>query len=211
MGKRQRAMADDSTSQGSDRTDRTPERVSGKSGTNTVVERRPRGGNLYSLDELMAETTVLTEERREREERELEELDKAQALAAAQAEMVAPELIMPERPPADLPSRDGAESERAGGRLRGTLVITLQGRHQIKYPIYKDEITIGRSKENDIQINSEYVSRVHARILTTDAGVVIEDASSKNGILVASNSVQRYVFQDGDIVVLGTTRITYLA
>jgi pSer/pThr/pTyr-binding forkhead associated (FHA) protein len=93
----------------------------------------------------------------------------------------------------------------------GTLVITLQGRHQIKYPLNEGEITIGRSKQNDIQINSEFVSRVHARIITDDTGAVIEDVSSKNGVLLDSDPVTRHSFRDGDVVVLGTTLISFQA
>jgi len=172
---------------------------------------RLREGEVYSLDDLMAETTVLTDERREREELRIAQLDRAQPATRGTEEMVSPEAMIPAASAhASLPQEQSGQGQVTGNGL-GTLVITLQGRHQIKYPLYEGEMTIGRSKQNDIQINSEYVSRVHARIITTDAGAVIEDVSSKNGVLLDSDPVTRHSFRDGDVVVLGITQISFFA
>ena len=192
------------------KTDRATVRHEG--GPYGIADSRPlREGEVYSLDELMAETIVLTDERREREERRIAELDLVQPASAEPAEMVAPELMVAgaSAPEAQPPGQ--SEDDQVTGSGLGTLVITLQGRHQIKYPLHEGEITIGRSKQNDIQINSEFVSRVHARIITGDAGAVIEDVSSKNGVLLDSDPVTRHSFRDGDVVVLGTTLISFQA
>jgi hypothetical protein len=167
----------------------------------TADSGRLREGEVYSLEELMAETIVLTDERREIEERRIAELDLVQPASPEPAEMVAP----------DAPPPEQGEDNRTTGSGLGTLVITLQGRHQIKYPLHEGEITIGRSNQNDIQINSEFVSRVHARIIMDAAGAVIEDVSSKNGVLLDSDPVKRHSFRDGNVVVLGTTLISFLA
>ena len=187
-------------------------RVRYEAGPNGAVDSgRLREGEVYSLDALMAETTVLTDERREREELRIAELDRAQPASREAVEMVSPEAMITAASAHDsLPPDQSGQSQVTGNGL-GTLVITLQGRHQIKYPLHEGEITIGRSKQNDIQINSEFVSRVHARIITTDAGAVIEDVSSKNGILLDSDPVTRHSFRDGDVVVLGITQISFFA
>ena len=172
---------------------------------------RLQEGEVYSLDELMAETIVLTDERREREERRIEELGLLQPASPEPAEMVAPELMIAGASAPEAPPLGQGEDDRVAGSGLGTLVITLQGRHQIKYPLHEGEITIGRSNQNDIQINSEFVSRVHARIITSAAGAVIEDVSSKNGVLLDSDPVTRHSFKGGDVVVLGTTLISFHA
>lgn len=177
----------------------------------TADSGRLREGEVYSLEELMAETIVLTDERREIEERRIAELDLVQPASPEPAEMVAPELMIAGASAPDAPPPEQGEDNRTTGSGLGTLVITLQGRHQIKYPLHEGEITIGRSNQNDIQINSEFVSRVHARIIMDAAGAVIEDVSSKNGVLLDSDPVKRHSFRDGNVVVLGTTLISFLA
>ena len=159
----------------------------------------------------MAETTVLTDEAREKAELTIAEFDRAQPTTEEPVEMVSPAAIMPAAAPHDAPSLEQSEQGHVTGNGLGILVITVQGRHQIKYPLHDGEITIGRSKENDIQISSEFVSRFHARIVTNDAGAVIQDVSSRNGILIGSDAVTRHTFRDGDVVVLGTTQITFFA
>jgi pSer/pThr/pTyr-binding forkhead associated (FHA) protein len=82
------------------------------------------------------------------------------------------------------------------------LVVTIEGR-SFDYPILKRQMTIGRGHDSDIRVSSHFVSRVHARIRINGAATVIEDAGSKNGVLVNSERVLRRVLRDGDIVTLG--------
>lgn len=177
----------------------------------TIDNGRLREGEVYSLDELMAETTVLTDEDREREELDIAEFNRAQATSREPVEMVSPAAMMSGASPDDALPSDESEHDQVTGNGLGTLVITVQGRHQIKYPLHEGEITIGRSNENDIQINSEFVSRVHARIVTNDSGAMIEDVSSMNGVLLDSDPVTQHTFRDGDVLVLGTTLISFFA
>ena len=64
-------------------------------------------------------------------------------------------------------------------------------------------MTIGRSHGADIRIASHFVSRVHAKVSTKGVATIIEDAGSKNGILVNSERVKRRVLHHGDVVSLG--------
>jgi chromosome segregation ATPase len=82
------------------------------------------------------------------------------------------------------------------------LVVTIGG-EAFHYPIVKNLMTIGRGLESDIRIVSHFVSRVHAKISTSDLATVIEDAGSKNGILVNAERVQRRVLRHGDVVNIG--------
>ncbi|MCP4301020.1 MAG: FHA domain-containing protein [Gammaproteobacteria bacterium] len=79
-----------------------------------------------------------------------------------------------------------------------------------RYPIYTKEITIGRSSENDIFLDSKYISRVHARIKIDGSKVIIEDAGSKNGFLVNSVFATRRTLKNGDRLEIGTEELRYL-
>jgi hypothetical protein len=88
----------------------------------------------------------------------------------------------------------------AGAKRKFIAMVDGEG---INYPIHKREMTIGRGRTSDIRIASHFISRVHARVIAHDIGTVIEDAGSKNGILVNSERVSRRALRDGDIVSLG--------
>jgi chromosome segregation ATPase len=93
----------------------------------------------------------------------------------------------------------GVPHVRAGERK----LVAMMGGEGIAYPLRKAEMTIGRGKRSDIRIPSHFISRVHAKISTQGIATVIEDAGSKNGILVNSERVKRCILRDGDIVSLG--------
>ena len=70
-------------------------------------------------------------------------------------------------------------------------------------PLNSPILTIGRSDENDIVVNSDGVSRIHAKVMTTEAGVVIRDNGSKNGVVVNGNRQTEVALKEGDIVQIG--------
>ncbi len=154
---------------------------------------------LNSLEELMAETVVLTDEARDKIAFELDDTAVQKQAVGEVVDMVSPEAMLPLTELAE-PANDGRH---------GTLIVTFQGGHTLRYPVFDRDITIGRSAKSDIQINSEFVSRNHARIAIGSAGPVIEDVSSMNGMVVNADIVKRHIFRTGDVVVLGTTRLTF--
>ena len=117
-------------------------------------------------------------------------------------EMVAPELIFVDDDRIE-DVGDGQETAKSSDKIT-RLIIARDGEQEIKYPLYKDEITIGRSRRNEIQIDSEFISRIHARIIATDDGdSIIEDVGSKNGVRVNAEKVERQTLHHGDIVTVG--------
>ena len=82
-------------------------------------------------------------------------------------------------------------------------LVVLLGARSVEYPLVKQEMTIGRGSGSDIRISSHFISRIHAKVSTSAIATVIEDAGSKNGVLVNSERVQRRALRDGDIVSLG--------
>jgi hypothetical protein len=113
------------------------------------------------------------------------------------AEMLSMDLLLDDRE-ADVVDI-GEQTDVDGPRK---LVINIGG-EAIDYPIVKSLMTIGRGHESDIRIASHFVSRVHAKVSTKGIATIIEDAGSKNGILVNSERVHRRVLRHGDVVSIG--------
>jgi pSer/pThr/pTyr-binding forkhead associated (FHA) protein len=63
--------------------------------------------------------------------------------------------------------------------------------------------SIGRTPDNDIQIDAGYVSRHHAVILASAQHCIIEDLNSMNGVLVNGRRITRHALRDGDVVTIG--------
>ncbi|HEU4617126.1 MAG TPA: FHA domain-containing protein, partial [Gammaproteobacteria bacterium] len=95
-------------------------------------------------------------------------------------------------------------------RRNSSVLVFLETDPPIKYPLYKEVTTIGRSELADIRVDGDFISRVHARILTGEGAVTVEDAGSKNGIEVNGRPVLRHALQHGDVVSLGTLHFTYI-
>jgi pSer/pThr/pTyr-binding forkhead associated (FHA) protein len=68
---------------------------------------------------------------------------------------------------------------------------------------------IGRTPDNDLQIDSKYISRHHAQIITSVHGSVVEDLNSTNGIYVRAKRVRRRMLNDGDVVQIGQHEVMY--
>jgi pSer/pThr/pTyr-binding forkhead associated (FHA) protein len=67
----------------------------------------------------------------------------------------------------------------------------------------KEEVTIGRNKENDIQIENLAVSGRHARIKRHRNDYFIEDLNSTNGTFVNEKRISTEVLKNSDAVTIG--------
>ena len=90
------------------------------------------------------------------------------------------------------------------------LLVMRKGGKELRFPIYKSEMTIGRSKRAEIQVDGECVSRIHARIVRAAGVAMIEDAGSKNGLQVNSKRVVKQVLSHGDTVSVGAHTFEYV-
>jgi len=90
------------------------------------------------------------------------------------------------------------------------IVVAHGGEHVEERPLRIGRLIIGRTADNDVQIESKFVSRHHCQITTTFEGCVLEDLNSTNGVYVKSKRVRRHHLNDGDVVVLGKHEIMYL-
>jgi general secretion pathway protein A len=71
-------------------------------------------------------------------------------------------------------------------------------------------LVIGRTPDNDLQIDSKFISRHHCQIVTQHDSCLIEDLNSTNGIFVQSKRVRRHNLNDGDVVQVGQHEIMYI-
>jgi len=66
-----------------------------------------------------------------------------------------------------------------------------------------DEITIGRTEENDVVLFEQGVSRRHSRITFDGSHYYVVDMDSANGTLLNGTKVTREVLEDGDAIGIG--------
>jgi hypothetical protein len=98
-------------------------------------------------------------------------------------------------------SADQAASE---GVPRETLtLVTPGGRRRVTKRVTR----LGRSRDCDIVVDDQNVSRRHAEIRHVGIEYVIVDLDSTNGVEVNGDLVTRHALADGDEVMLGTTSL----
>jgi len=103
--------------------------------------------------------------------------------------------------------------ETGYGKRKGVMpslyVITADGQIS-SFPILKQKITIGRSKNNDLTLHDDTVSRHHAEILQTKKGCFVGDLGSYNKTTVNGKSVESAFLKHGDKIQLGLTKLSFL-
>ena len=110
---------------------------------------------------------------------------------------------------------DGRMSERfdigaEGDKDRPTRVLTgtIDGQ-ELRFPLFKDRLTVGRTATNDIQLRAQYVSRRHAIILVEGETTRIVDWGSKNGVYVNKVRISDQTLTNGDLVAIGNAEFVY--
>ena len=101
------------------------------------------------------------------------------------------------------PQTEAAEGKAASAPLEGAtrLLIRSDGEREVVHVLGR-KTTIGRTPENDLQIDVKYISRHHAVILAGPAHTIIEDLNSTNGVMVNGKRITRQTLNDGDRVTI---------
>ena len=110
---------------------------------------------------------------------------------------------------------DDRMSERIDERVLGekdrvtrVLIGSVEGQ-ELRFPLFKDRLTIGRTEQNDIQLKAAYISRRHAVIATEGERTRVVDWGSKNGVFVNGKQVSEHFLKHGDIVAISTAKFRY--
>src|SRR2546429_3246263 len=124
-----------------------------------------------------------------------------------------------QQPPPQPPQSPQSEPETAlaaaaSGAEPGTtvarLLVATEGRTVQEIPLRIGRVIIGRTPDNDVQIDSRFISRHHCQVITTAHSCHIEDLNSTNGIYVKAARVRRHHLNDGDVVLVGKHELIYV-
>jgi hypothetical protein len=88
------------------------------------------------------------------------------------------------------------------------LLIRMDGETEVVHVLGR-KTSVGRTPDNDLQIDAKFISRHHAVILAGPAHAIIEDLNSTNGVLVNNRRITRQPLNDGDNVVIGKTQFRF--
>ena len=95
-----------------------------------------------------------------------------------------------------------------GERVTRLLVGKID-KQELRFPLFKDRLTIGRTQQNDIQLDAPFISRRHAVVATEGDATRVIDWGSKNGVYVNSRRVTEHFLKNGDIVTIGNAKFRY--
>jgi pSer/pThr/pTyr-binding forkhead associated (FHA) protein len=88
---------------------------------------------------------------------------------------------------------------------KNRVLIEVDGKVIGARELNKPLLTIGRLSGNDVQVPSQRVSRLHAKIRWENGSWVIEDADSLNGLNFQGHRIERRILSPGDRVYLAPT------
>lgn len=72
-----------------------------------------------------------------------------------------------------------------------------------------DELTVGRSDDNQIIIPQTRISRHHARVTRIGSGFSLRDLDSTNGTWLRGRQIEEIILQDGDMIQIGDAQVVF--
>jgi putative secretion ATPase (PEP-CTERM system associated) len=102
-----------------------------------------------------------------------------------------------------------AERKRTGDGHVTRIEIRSDGEVLEELTLPTGRVIVGRSPDNEIYINSKFVSRHHAQLVSDRNGCVIEDLNSTNGIFMNERQIKKQRLRDGDVVSIGVHELVY--
>jgi hypothetical protein len=111
-------------------------------------------------------------------------------------------------------ARGAPEPSAHGDRVQKALakvVLSTEGKAVFELHLVPGRKVIGRTPDNDLQIDSKFISRHHCQLVTGSDGLtVIEDLNSTNGLVIRGKRVRRHTLHDGDLVEVGQHQLLYV-
>ncbi|HUD96460.1 MAG TPA: AAA family ATPase [Woeseiaceae bacterium] len=104
-------------------------------------------------------------------------------------------------------SSRGADTQAAEHVTR--IEVRSDGEKVAEHYFGPGRVIIGRSPDNEIYIQSKFVSRHHAQLNSDQSGCVIEDLNSTNGVFIGDERIKKYRLRDSDVVSLGIHELVY--
>ncbi len=121
-----------------------------------------------------------------------------------------------ERTVAAVPSRaagmDGEEEGTVSAVIYASLMVYAPDRTPFRYAVTRDVVNLGRSRNgNEIVLESDgQASKRHARLeMQAEGRFTLTDLASTNGTRVNGKRIEARSLNDGDEIILGSTRIEF--
>jgi chromosome segregation ATPase len=168
------------------------------------VEGRSKGARVEELEKINSEWCATVEEARHAiADRDglIERLEQETAASAVLVGHIQKSItrLDSDAPQGHEPAADGATR----------LLIRTDGETEVVHVLAR-KTTVGRTPDNDLQIDAKFISRHHAVILAGPAHAIIEDLNSTNGVTVNNRRITRQPLKDGDNVVIGKTQFRFV-
>jgi hypothetical protein len=113
------------------------------------------------------------------------------------------------------PAPPDHEERVAGARDRivqpGEYLLYEENRELRTMPLTREWTRIGRSLAADVRLDDPTVSRRHALIVRHPEGVRVLDDRSLNGVFVNDMRVDSRTLGDGDEIIIGRYRLTFIS
>ena len=91
----------------------------------------------------------------------------------------------------------------------GRLLLYLKDEKLDEAVVVPGRFVIGRTSDNDLPIDSKFVSRHHAQLITNAETTLLEDLNSTNGVYVNGRRVRRHRLVPGDVIKIGTHEVHF--
>jgi chromosome segregation ATPase len=168
------------------------------------TEGRSKGARMEELEKINSEWRATVEEARHAiADRDglIERLEQETAASAVLVGHIQKSItrLDSDTPQGHEPAADGATR----------LLIRTDGETEVVHVLGR-KTTVGRTPDNDLQIDVKFISRHHAVILAGPAHAIIEDLNSTNGVTVNNRRITRQPLKDGDNVVIGKTQFRFV-
>lgn len=92
----------------------------------------------------------------------------------------------------------------------GMLVVVRGPNAGSRYLLDRDATTIGRHPDADVFLDDVTVSRRHAELIRTDAGVLVKDLGSLNGSYVNGERAEEQLLATGEELQIGRFKLLYV-
>jgi hypothetical protein len=109
--------------------------------------------------------------------------------------------------------RAGVGMVATGGvkkRGKGLALSVVEGPREIRGVVVplSGPVVIGRSPDADLVIADDFVSSIHAKVVPTASGAILEDLGSTNGTIVNGQPATRPLeLREGAVIQLGKNRL----
>jgi hypothetical protein len=90
------------------------------------------------------------------------------------------------------------------------MLVPINGDESGQCAIKTGLLRLGSSPDNDIQIDSGFISRHHAQIVSNSVDSILRDLNSTNGTYVNSKRIKRHALRNGDSITVGKHRFRYV-